>query len=96
MSLNRSSPVSLYIQLAEVLRKRIIHAGLRVGGHLPPVRDLISEYGVSLPVVRQALELLQRDGVLVVEQGRRTSIKRLPVIAPVGGGRATRPQDALL
>jgi len=78
MSIDRASPVAMYFQLAAALKGRILHSGMKIGDQLPTVRDLIKEYGVSLPVVRQALNLLQQDGILAIEQGKGTFIAQMP------------------
>ena len=88
MHIDRSSPVSMYVQLADALRSRISQSGMKVGDRLPTVRELIREYQVSLPVVRQALDLLQRDGELVSEQGKGTFVTRLPAIKAGSGAGA--------
>lgn len=78
MSIDRASPVAMYFQLAAALKGRILHSGMKIGDQLPTVRDLIKEYGVSLPVVRQALNLLQQEGILAIEQGKGTFIAQMP------------------
>ncbi len=80
MTIDRASPISMYVQLADALRQRIVQSGIQIGERLPTVRALIAEYRVSLPVVRQALDLLQREGVLLSEQGKGTFITRIPVL----------------
>lgn len=85
MSIDRASPVAMYFQLAAALQGRIVHSGLKIGDQLPTVRDLIKEYGVSLPVVRQALNLLQQDGIITIEQGKGTFIAQMPKPKPNSG-----------
>jgi GntR family transcriptional regulator, transcriptional repressor for pyruvate dehydrogenase complex len=42
----------------------------RVGDRLPPVRELAAELNVSHPVVLEALEVLERAGVVEIRRGR--------------------------
>lgn len=70
MTLNRRSLIE---EAAEVLRKAI--AGSRWTEHLPSERRLAVELGISRPTLRAALELLNRDGLIVSAQGRRTRLR---------------------
>jgi len=67
-------PIPLYYQLERALRKRILSdrkSGIQA---FPNERQLCEEYGVSRATVRQALMILERDGLLIREQGRGTFI----------------------
>ena len=55
--------------------KTLISEGkLKPGDHLPPERDLVKEFGVSRPSLREALNTLVTMGFLEV-RGKRTFIK---------------------
>ena len=56
--INRTSPIPLYFQLAEVLRQDIQSGALAVGSKLPTENELCEQYAVSRSVVRQALQSL--------------------------------------
>ena len=72
--LDKASPVPLYRQLKEILRADITERGLRPGDRLPGDHELCDQYGVSRPVVRQALSELQYEGVLERIKGRGTFV----------------------
>ncbi|WP_189303363.1 winged helix-turn-helix domain-containing protein [Streptomyces cinerochromogenes] len=51
-------------QIADTLRERIRTGILRVGARLPTQAELAEEFGVERGAVRQALRVLQEDGLL--------------------------------
>lgn len=74
-SLDRDSPVPLYIQLAADLHKRIDNGEFSQSGRLPAGAQLADEYQVSTITVRQAIgEMVDRD-VVVRKQGKGTFFK---------------------
>lgn len=62
-SLNRSA-VSRYIQLATLFRRRIDSGQWPVGAQIPTVDDLAIEFGVARATIRQALGLLEAEGMV--------------------------------
>ena len=63
-------PRPLPLQVYEDLRMRIGAGEFAAGGRLPPESMLANGYGVSRVTLREALRLLQRDGLLAPRQGR--------------------------
>jgi GntR family transcriptional repressor for pyruvate dehydrogenase complex len=58
--------------------KALISEGvLKPGDRLPPERELIREFGVSRPSLREALKSLVAQGFLKVKQGDRTFVKSI-------------------
>ncbi|MDR7126364.1 FadR/GntR family transcriptional regulator [Pseudotabrizicola sp. 4114] len=49
-----------------------------VGDRLPTEKELAAMYHVSRPVVREALQLLQNDGLIDARRGSGTFVQRLP------------------
>jgi DNA-binding FadR family transcriptional regulator len=64
----------LFEQVAEVLETRIRDQSLPVGAELPSERDLMKEFGVGRPAVREALFHLQRMGLVEVRAGTRAQV----------------------
>jgi GntR family transcriptional regulator len=62
-ALNRSA-VSRYIQLATLFRRRIDTGEWPAGAQIPIVDDLALEFGVARATIRQALGLLEADGLV--------------------------------
>lgn len=56
--------------LADHLRQKIFKGELAVGSELPPERELAELSGVSRATVREALRLLERDGLVSTKVGR--------------------------
>nr|WP_208449929.1 MULTISPECIES: GntR family transcriptional regulator [unclassified Burkholderia] len=72
------SPAPLYLQIADVMRQRISRGAWPVGHRLPSLEKLMAEFGVARITVRQAVELLARDGLLSSQQGRGTFVTAQP------------------
>ncbi len=68
--------VSLYRQLDALLRERILEGGFGPGSRLPSEPGLCAFYGVSRATVRQALDRLERDGLVERVHGRGTFLRR--------------------
>ena len=73
-------PVSrqrLYEIIAERLLSHIVQAGLHEGDRLPPERELAIRMATSRTSVRQAIAVLQAQGVLEVRHGNGTLLRRI-------------------
>lgn len=57
-------------QLRDALLALIKERGLGLGDKLPSEERLTEEFGVSRPTLREALQMLEQDGVLRTEHGR--------------------------
>lgn len=88
--LSGTNPLPLYAQLAELLRHRIARGDWEPGGRLPSHEALMREFGVARVTVRQAITLLQGDGLLASRQGKGTFVTSLP-----GGERRMAVQTTL-
>jgi len=77
-TLDHTSPVPLYHQLAELLRARIRSGRYPVGSKLPPETALASSFGIGRPTVRQALEELRRLKLVVARRGSGTYVTESP------------------
>lgn len=60
---------SLADTLASRLREEIASGRIPAGGRLPTEQQLASTYGVSRPIVREAVGRLKHDGLVVSRQG---------------------------
>lgn len=74
MCLDKSSPVPLYYQLAEMLRERIESGSLKPGDQLPSERELGEQHGISRMTVRQAITYLAQKGTLIIRPGVGTFV----------------------
>jgi DNA-binding FadR family transcriptional regulator len=62
-------PISASERLAEAVRDLIVEQGLGAGTRLGSERDLIRSSGLSRPTVREAIRVLERDGLVSVKPG---------------------------
>lgn len=56
------------------LTRQIVRGSSNVGDTLPTVNELADQYQVSPPVVRECLQNLAADGLVRVQQGKRTEV----------------------
>src|SRR5580698_8150140 len=72
--LDRNSPVPLYFQIAENLKQAISDGTLKPGERLDNELDLTERLGVSRPTVRQAVQRLVDQGLVVRRRGLGTVV----------------------
>ena len=70
------SRIPRYLQVATDLRQRINSGQWSVGEKIATLEQLESEYKVARVTVRQAVDLLQQEGLLRSEQGRGTFVTK--------------------
>jgi GntR family transcriptional regulator len=67
-----------YERIAAELRQKIHDGEMQAGEQLPAEQTLKTDYKVSLPVVRQALDLLESEGLVDRVHGRGTYVRAQP------------------
>lgn len=67
--------IPLYHQLKEIFAERIAAGEWKVGENIPTESRLCAAYGVSRGPVRQAIDLLVKQGVLARKQGKGTWVR---------------------
>ena len=67
-------PVPLYSQIRETLRARILDGTFRSNGKLPSESELVKAFDVSRITVRQALNDLQKEGLIFKLHGKGTFV----------------------
>jgi GntR family transcriptional regulator len=72
------SPVPRYAQLADLFRGRIARGVWPPGATLPTIETLMREFDVARVTVRQAVNLLAKEGLVSPERGRGTFVRRQP------------------
>jgi GntR family transcriptional regulator len=70
------SRVPRYLQVASTLRRRIQDGRWSVGDRIATLEELEREFNVARVTVRQAIELLQGEGLLKSHQGRGTFVTK--------------------
>jgi DNA-binding GntR family transcriptional regulator len=72
--LDRTSPIPLYFQIAESFKEAITDGALKPGDRLDNELDLADQLGVSRPTVRQAVQRLVEEGLVVRRRGLGTLV----------------------
>jgi GntR family transcriptional regulator len=78
--LNTNSPIPLYFQLQEILRKKILRGQFKPGELIPTEKELQEKYGVSRITVRNAINGLVIENLLTKKQGRGTIVPLQPML----------------
>ncbi|CAG2128704.1 HTH-type transcriptional regulator LutR [Cupriavidus numazuensis] len=81
-------PASLANRIAQSLREDIAAGRFATGARLPAESALAGTFGVSRPIVREAIALLKADGILVTRKGAGAYVSDTP------GGQAWRVASA--
>jgi len=82
-SIDRSSPVPLYYQLACSLRDKIRGGALVPGMRLPTEHELAGQAGMSRLTARQSYTLLERDGLIQRCPSKGTYVAHHQQIMPI-------------
>jgi GntR family transcriptional regulator len=69
---------ALYYQLADVFRRRIEDDVWPVDSQIPTLDDLVTQFGAARATVRQALTILEGEGLLARHRGRGTFVLKRP------------------
>jgi DNA-binding FadR family transcriptional regulator len=72
---NAGRPPKTGEMIAQVLRRKIAEHELRPGEMLPPESALIEQFGVARSGVREALRILESEGLVVVRRGTNGGAK---------------------
>jgi GntR family transcriptional regulator len=81
--LDRHSPMPLYQQLNDVLADAIREGQVAPGDQLPSENELIALFNVSRYVVRQTLNLLGRQGLIITQRGRGSFVAPKKIDKPI-------------
>ena len=79
--IDRSSPLPLYAQVHRGLEARLAGGEWRPGDRIPGEPERCKEYGVSRPVIRQALQELAMEGAIVRRKGLGTFVAEPKVVS---------------
>jgi GntR family transcriptional regulator len=72
------TPVPRYFQLADLFRQRIARGEWPKKHQLPTLDALAAEFSVARVTVRQAVDVLAREGLVSPQQGRGTFVSGVP------------------
>src|ERR1700749_260035 len=86
-TIDQSSDRAVYKQKADHLRAAIGKGRLREGDQLPSEAQLMSHYGVARMTVRNALRVLQDEGLITAEHGRGVYVRARPAVRRLASDR---------
>lgn len=72
--ISRSQGRTLSMQLVDLIRQKLRAGEYPPGTFLPSIQKLSEDFGVSRVTVREAVRVLERERLLVSEQGRGTMV----------------------
>ncbi len=75
-NLKYSSP--LYVEIADLLRQRIARRSWKASAKIPSIEELMVEFGVARVTVRQAMGILESEGLIERHRGRGTFVVEAP------------------
>jgi len=76
---HKSSSTRRYVSIGKELRKKLSQNIYKVGDRLPTERDIAESYGVSRTVIREAIIMLEIEGLVEVRKGSGVYVVSLPV-----------------
>jgi GntR family transcriptional regulator len=82
-----ASDRAVYKQIADHLRAAVARGRLREGEQLPSETRLMEHYGVARMTVRNALRLLQDEGLTTAEHGRGVYVRARPPVRRLASDR---------
>jgi GntR family transcriptional regulator len=82
--LDRHSSIPLYQQLSDFIAENIHKGDLKPGDPIPSENELISLFNVSRFVVRQTMNILGRQGLVVTQRGRGSFVTQPRISKPLG------------
>ncbi|MCD8510416.1 MAG: GntR family transcriptional regulator [Bacillus sp. (in: Bacteria)] len=83
--LDKNSPLPIYYQLEEEIRRSIQSGEFKPGDLLPSEREYSERYEISRMTVRQAITKLATEGLIVRQKGRGTFIAEKAIEQPLKG-----------
>ena len=93
--IDHTSDRPAYKQIADTLRADIESGALEPGQRLPSESELVREFGVAQGTIRQGLNLLRGEGLVVAQHGRGVFVRSRPRTRRLAHDRfARRHRDA--
>ena len=89
-SIDAASDRAVFRQIADQLRDAIRDGQIPAGERLPSEAQLMAHYDVARMTIRNALQLLQAEGLTVSEHGRGVFVKGRPPVPRLASDRFAR------
>lgn len=72
----------MYLQMVEQIRQKVAVGEWKPGENIPSIRALAVELQVSVITVKRAYLELEREGIIVTQHGKGSTVARDPNLAP--------------
>ena len=72
----------MYLQIMEQIKRRVAAGDWPGGGDIPSIRELAVALRVSVITVKRAYLELEREGIIVTQQGRGSFVAPQPDLPP--------------
>jgi GntR family transcriptional regulator len=90
-----ASDRAVFRQISDHLRELVVSGQVAPGELLPSESQLVQHYGVTRTTIRQALDVLKAEGLVVAEHGKGSYVRPRPQVRRLGSDRfARRHRDA--
>jgi GntR family transcriptional regulator len=86
-TIDSSSDRAVYRQIADQLRVAVVRGRLHAGDQIPSEAQLMEHYGVARMTVRNALRVLQDEGLITAEHGRGVYVRDRPPVRRLASDR---------
>jgi GntR family transcriptional regulator len=86
-TIDPTSDRAVYRQIADHLRASVVRGRLREGDQVPSETQLMEHYGVARMTVRNALRVLQDEGLITAEHGRGVYVRARPPVRRLASDR---------
>jgi GntR family transcriptional regulator len=77
-AISQSDKRPMYLQIMEQIKQRIVVGDWREGQSIPSIRQLAADLEVSVITVKRAYLELEREGVIVTQQGKGSHVASNP------------------
>ena len=78
LTISQTDGRPMYLQIIEQVRHKVAVGDWAAGADIPSIRQLAGELCVSVITVKRAYQELERDGIIVTQQGRGSMVSNNP------------------
>ena len=79
--ISRSDGRPMYLQIIEQIKERIAVGDWPRGAEIPSIRQLAAALRVSVITIKRVYQELEREGVIVTQQGKGSSVSDDPKVS---------------
>lgn len=82
MSIDPDARRAPYLQLADIIRRRIVDGEVEIGRRIPSMTELEAEFGLARNTIKKAFDVLKAEGIVEAEKGRGLFVVKAPDSEP--------------